>query len=113
MQRWWNNLENDQRWLVRSVAAMWIAQVLYFLSPIDLLPDLIPLIGWLDDLFALLATVSFTIFAAWRLRSTGFADLMPAALRPASLREAPEPEPELADEIPGYHPLSADELRSL
>lgn len=27
--------------------------VIYILSPVDLIPDFIPLIGWLDDLFAI------------------------------------------------------------
>jgi len=110
MQQWWNSLQSDQRWLVKSVAALWVAQLLYLISPIDLLPDIIPIIGYL---FSLIATICFTAFAAWRLRSTGFADLMPAALRPASLSDVAVPEPESDEGIPGYHPLSAEELRSL
>lgn len=40
------------RWLVI------VLSVLYILSPLDLLPDVIPVIGWLDDLGALGLIVS-------------------------------------------------------
>jgi len=30
-----------------------IACILYVLSPIDILPDLLPVLGWLDDLGAI------------------------------------------------------------
>jgi uncharacterized membrane protein YkvA (DUF1232 family) len=31
--------------------------ILYVISPIDLIPDFIPIIGWIDDLLAILAIV--------------------------------------------------------
>lgn len=34
--------------------------VLYIVSPIDLIPDFIPVIGWIDDLIA--GIVAFTAF---------------------------------------------------
>ena len=64
---------------------------------------------------ALLGAVSFTVFAALRLRGTGFGELMPDALRPRSLQAAPplDSDREPDGDIAGYRPLSADELRSL
>ena len=39
---------------------IWIyLALLYFLSPLDLLPDLIPGLGWLDDLIVLIAGISW------------------------------------------------------
>jgi hypothetical protein len=115
MTRWWSSLTSEQRWLVGSVACVWAGWLLYLVSPIDVITDLIPILGWLDDALALLGAVSFTVFAALRLRGTGFGELMPDALRPRSLQAAPplDSDREPDGDIAGYRPLSADELRSL
>ena len=36
--------------LQRKAAVLLIASLLYLVMPVDLVPDLIPLIGWVDDL---------------------------------------------------------------
>lgn len=33
-----------------------VAAIIYTISPIDLIPDVIPIVGWLDDLAVLVAT---------------------------------------------------------
>lgn len=38
-----------------------ILDLLYILSPIDFIPDFIPIIGWIDDIIALLIGVSLGI----------------------------------------------------
>lgn len=43
---------------VGSIAAI-ICTLLYILSPIDLILDIIPVIGWLDDIFILGLCISF------------------------------------------------------
>jgi uncharacterized membrane protein YkvA (DUF1232 family) len=35
--------------------------VLYFLSPVDAIPDIIPILGWLDDLGVLSATAFWMV----------------------------------------------------
>ena len=45
-------------WYAKIVAALTVA---YALSPIDLIPDFIPLLGYLDDLIVLPALVGLTI----------------------------------------------------
>jgi uncharacterized membrane protein YkvA (DUF1232 family) len=37
--------------------------IIYIISPIDLLPDIIPVIGWIDDLCAL-GFVGYTLIAS-------------------------------------------------
>ena len=44
-------------WYAKAVAAITVA---YALSPIDLIPDFIPLLGYLDDLIILPALVALT-----------------------------------------------------
>ena len=46
VQDYWNKKYTDIPWI--SMAAVVFA-LLYFLSPIDLIPDVIPVIGYLDD----------------------------------------------------------------
>lgn len=43
---------------VGTIAAI-ISTLLYILSPIDLIPDWIPVVGWLDDIFILKKCISF------------------------------------------------------
>lgn len=129
MKDWWKALDKERRVLVMSVAVMWAAQILYILSPIDLVPDFIPFAGQLDDLLSLASTGLFTAYAYKQLkRDSGFTGLVPEALRPRSVAE---PVPDFADEaaadpheanlegegdgmgIDGYRPLSMDELKAL
>lgn len=126
MLDWWKSLDKDKRWLVLSLVGMWGAQLLYLVSPLDFLPDVIPVLGWIDDLLALASTIAFTVYAVRRIQGdTGFAGLVPEALRPRSVVQAApvvvpaDPhESELAGNgdsmgIDGYRPLSMDELKAL
>ena len=47
---------------------MGLLAVVYFLSPVDALPDFIPLLGWLDDLGVLSAAAVFMLreVRGWR-----------------------------------------------
>ena len=44
-----------------------IFAIVYSISPVDLVPDTIPIIGWLDDLFLNLSTITNAYFQ-WRKR---------------------------------------------
>ena len=45
--------------------------LLYILSPVDLLPDVIPVIGWLDDIGV---GALFLAYCSWRMERVGLAD---------------------------------------
>ena len=45
-------------WLAKAIAG---AVAAYALSPIDLIPDFIPLIGWLDDLIIVPAGIALAL----------------------------------------------------
>ena len=60
-------------WYAKSLA---VAVTAYAISPIDLIPDFIPVIGWLDDLLliplgllAVRAMIPATVLAEYRARA--------------------------------------------
>lgn len=82
LARWWEDLKlmvslvNDYRkghytavpWKV--VAAI-VAALIYFVSPLDVLPDFIPFIGYLDDAFVIKLALDFarsdlTLYTQWQ-----------------------------------------------
>lgn len=50
---YWNGAYKDIPWYTIAMA---VAAVVYFLSPVDLIPDVIPVIGYVDDATVLLLT---------------------------------------------------------
>ena len=71
-------------------------QLLYTLSPIDLLPDVIPVLGWLDDLVGLLSSGAMIVWSASKV-------VQHPSLQPQLHGDPPE---SLA-----YEPLAPDEVR--
>ena len=47
---------------------MWVVESLYLASPIDLVPDLIPVLGQVDDVISLLLVIGLTFLAIQRMR---------------------------------------------
>lgn len=67
--------EKETPWYAKLLAAV---TVVYALSPVDLIPDFIPVLGYLDDLLILPALIALTVrcippdvFAACRTRAEG------------------------------------------
>jgi uncharacterized membrane protein YkvA (DUF1232 family) len=51
------------------VAGAWLTQLVYTVLPIDLIPDLVPIIGWIDDLLVLGGAITVTGAAIHLVRS--------------------------------------------
>lgn len=65
----------DTPWTAKAAAALTVA---YALSPVDLIPDFIPVLGYLDDVLILPALVAFTVslipketFESYRAQAEG------------------------------------------
>jgi uncharacterized membrane protein YkvA (DUF1232 family) len=69
-------------WTVRALVAFIVA---YAASPIDLIPDFIPVIGWLDELLLLPALIALAI----RLTPTDVLERSRARAREAGLTRTP------------------------
>ena len=59
---------NKSTILLPTVAA-WFTSAAYTVSPIDLIPDIVPVLGQLDDLFGIFVVGLFTIYAVWRYKT--------------------------------------------
>jgi len=63
-----DNTSEPSPWrLVFMNAAMWGFDALYTLSPVDAIPDVIPLVGWMDDVLLFVWCVVFTVRTVRRL----------------------------------------------
>lgn len=82
----------------------WFAQAFYVLFPFDLLPDFIPVIGWMDDAVALAGLVATTVWMVRTVQEIGLDRLLPGTA-PATLDKAESYEP--------YEPIPTDILRAL
>jgi len=59
---------NKSTILLTTVAA-WFTSAAYTASPIDLIPDIVPILGQLDDVFGMFVVGLFTIYAVWRWKT--------------------------------------------
>jgi len=72
-------------WLL-VLGVYWVLQIVYFLSPIDIIPDFVPIFGFADDLVGLLAGMGVTAYTLYR--EYGAPALPePDAYRPLSVHE--------------------------
>ena len=92
--------------LTVTAIAAWFTQAVYTLSPIDLIPDFIPILGLVDDLFGLILVILFTTFVIYRLVKD-----------PQRLKHGPSQAKKSANylhpEDAPYQPLSMEEIRAL
>lgn len=104
-------------WLA-LVLLYWVMQVLYLLSPVDIIPDLVPVVGLGDDLLGLLSAFGFTGFGLYK----AFGGRLPQLPRrteqprlPGAVEERhPGFEPYVPrTDHPDYEPLTPDELKAL
>ncbi len=82
--------------LVITNLLMFLFTGIYTVSPIDLLPDVIPLLGWADDGTGWIITLLFTVYTLYSLRKHGLAALTPTRSDDRVVVDA-ESTPKLAD----------------
>lgn len=82
------------------VGAAWAAALAWLVLPLDPFPDVIPVLGWLDDLAVLVGVSGFTLWTLGRAQ----------APTPAFAAPVPEPDGAPLDDV--YDPIPVDELRT-
>ena len=90
--------------LLISALASWFAQAIYTVSPIDLIPDIIAILGLADDLFGFALVLAFTAYTVYRLSTRA----KPQQAAP-SVSRAKEGTSTVLD----YEPLTLDEIKAL
>ena len=55
--------------LLLTTVGAWFASAAYTVSPIDLITDIVPVLGQLDDLFGMFLVGLFTIYSLWRWKT--------------------------------------------
>ena len=90
--------------LLISALATWCAQALYTVSPIDLIPDIIPILGLADDAFGFVLVLCFTGYTVYRLtKLPKTRDDGPAGKK---TRQPAKPASQ-------YEPLSLEEIKAM
>jgi hypothetical protein len=82
--------------LMLATIAAWFTEAAYAISPIDLVPDILPVVGLLDDLFGLILVLAFTAYTIHRIYSSrGLPPMAPeeGAVVPHRAISAKEPTP--------------------
>ncbi len=95
---------DKKRWMAVLAMVAWLAQAAYVLFPFDLIPDLIPIIGWVDDLVALVGLGATTVWVWRTVRDAQFPELF----QQENSRIATQ-----SDEPATYEPIPADVIRSM
>lgn len=119
-----NTASRRRKLLIISNIFMWLLDGAYTVSPIDLVPDVIPLLGFADDLLGFVIAVAFTIYTVRTLRQKGVKGLMPntaldAPERRALTSQSTEDTPTIVDvkveggQNIGYDPVPVDKIKSL
>lgn len=84
-----------------ALAVAWVALALWLVSPVDAVPDFLPVVGWLDDLLLVVAGLGAT---AWFVG------------RPVVARLGGERRPGIEGPIASpdaYEPWSPEDIRAL
>ena len=59
-------MEKKKSALLLTTIGAWFTSAAYTVSPIDLIPDIIPVLGQLDDAFGINVVLLFTVYSFWR-----------------------------------------------
>jgi uncharacterized membrane protein YkvA (DUF1232 family) len=59
-------MEKKKSALLLTTIGAWFTSTAYTVSPIDLIPDIIPVLGQLDDAFGIIMVLLFTVYSFWR-----------------------------------------------
>ena len=59
-------MEKKKSALLLTTIGAWFTSAAYTVSPIDLIPDIIPVLGQLDDAFGIIMVLLFTVYSFWR-----------------------------------------------
>jgi uncharacterized membrane protein YkvA (DUF1232 family) len=65
--------------------------VIYFVSPVDAIPDVLPILGWLDDLGVLSAAAFFVVREVQRYQPEPEGSAWPHPVEPDASRRAGTP----------------------
>jgi hypothetical protein len=107
--------------LLMTNAAIAFAVFLYMISPIDLVPDFVPILGWLDDLASLSSLAALTLYTANAVSDGKLAGLLRLSRQVAQVADQPRSgAPQWSGEVPfggqafdPDQPLTLEQIKAL
>ena len=93
------NDHEQTKWKMAGAALLWLAQLFYVVLPFDLLPDFIPIIGWIDDLVAVFGLIVTSIGIVQTAKEMNLFGLLDSQTNETSTND--------------YEPIPDDVLRAL
>jgi len=105
--------KNSKLSILIATGTAWFAQAVYAISPIDLIPDLIPVLGWADDFLGFVLVLAISAYAIYRIREKTPATAHEPILDPNLILPMGSNRGSESESAQNYAPMTPEQIRAL